>query len=92
MVKILHFKKHPALIKNQSLRQSNLFYLGIASLQLLVDVVGAGDLENVLGSLLGGVSDLAVVNDEGVTVGTALSVGPADALGELGLRVGQEQL
>lgn len=61
-------------------------------LQLLEDVVGGGDLEDVLGSLLGGVGDLAVVNDDGVTVGTALSVGPADGLGETGLGVGEEEL
>lgn len=63
-----------------------------ARLQLLVDVVGRGNLQHVLGSLLGGISDLAVVDDEGVAVGAALGVGPADALGELGLGVGEEQL
>lgn len=55
-------------------------------------MVGGGNLEDVLGSLLGGVGDLAVVNDDGVTVGTALSVGPADGLGETGLGVGEEEL
>ena len=63
-----------------------------ARLQLLVDVVGRGNLEHVLRSLLGGIGDLAVVDDEGVAVGAALGVGPADALGELGLGVGEEQL
>lgn len=63
-----------------------------ARLQLLVDVVGRGNLQHVLRSLLGGVGNLAVVDDEGVAVGPALGVGPADALGELGLGVGEEQL
>jgi hypothetical protein len=61
-------------------------------LQLLVNVVGGGDLQDVLSSLLGGVGDLAVVDDDGVAVSAALLVGPADALGELGLGVGEEQL
>lgn len=61
-------------------------------LQLLVNVVGGGNLQDVLGSLFGGVGDLAVVDDDGVAVGAALGVGPADALGELGLGVGEEQL
>lgn len=61
-------------------------------LQLLVDVVGGGDLEHVLLALLGGVGDLAVVEDDGVAVGTALGVGPANALGEAGLGVGEEEL
>lgn len=61
-------------------------------LQLLVNVVGGGNLQDVLGSLLGGVGDLAVVDDDGVAVGTALGVSPADALGELGLGVGEEEL
>lgn len=59
---------------------------------MLVDGVCARDLEDVLRLLLGGVGDLAVVEDHGVAVGTALLVGPADALGELGARVGEEQL
>lgn len=61
-------------------------------LQVLVDSIRARDLEDILRLLLGGVGDLAVVEDEGVTVGTALLVGPADALGELGVRVGEEKL
>lgn len=61
-------------------------------LQLLEDVVSLGDLENVLLGLLGGVGDLAVVDDQDVAVGTALLVSPADGLGELGLGVGQEEL
>jgi hypothetical protein len=55
-------------------------------------VVGGGNLQHVLSSLLGGVGDLAVVDDDGVAVSAALGVGPADALGELGLGVGEEQL
>lgn len=55
-------------------------------------MVGRGDLEHVLLALLGGVGDLAVVEDDGVAVGTALGVGPANALGELGLGVGEEEL
>lgn len=37
-------------------------------------------LEDVLGTLLLSEGDLAVVNDDGVTVGTALIVRPANAL------------
>lgn len=59
---------------------------------MLEDSVGAGDLENVLGGLLGGVGDLAVVDDDHVAVGAALLISPADALGELGLGVGKEEL
>lgn len=55
-------------------------------------MVGRGDLEHVLLALLGGVGDLAVVEDDGVAVGTALGVGPANALGEAGLGVGEEEL
>jgi hypothetical protein len=61
-------------------------------LQLLVNVVGRGNLQNVLSGLLGSVGDLAVVEDDGVAVGAALVVGPADALGESGLGVGEEEL
>jgi hypothetical protein len=46
----------------------------------------------VLSGLLGGVGDLAVVDDQDVAVGTALLVSPADGLGELGLGVGEEEL
>ena len=74
------------------MRQSNLSLFAIARLQLLVDVVGAGDLENVLLALLGGVGDLAVVDNHGVAVGAAFLVSPANALGELGIGVGEEQL
>lgn len=55
-------------------------------------MVGGGNLQDVLSSLLGGVGDLAVVDDDGVAVSAALGVGPADALGELSLGVGEEQL
>jgi hypothetical protein len=55
-------------------------------------MVGGGNLQHVLSSLLGGVGDLAVVEDDGVAVSAALLVGPADALGELGLGVGEEEL
>lgn len=55
-------------------------------------MVGRGDLKHVLLALLGGVGDLAVVEDQGVAVGTALGVGPANALGEAGLGVGEEEL
>jgi hypothetical protein len=64
----------------------------LTNLQLLVDGVGARDLEGVLGRLLSGVGDLAVVNDDHVAVGAALLVSPADGLGELGLGVREEQL
>lgn len=63
-----------------------------SSLQLLEDVVGGGQVEGVLSNLLGGVDDLAVVNDDHVAVGAALLVSPANGLGELGLGVGKEQL
>lgn len=62
------------------------------NLQLLEDRLGAGEVEAVLGDLLGGVGDLTVVNDDHVAVGAALLVSPADALGELGLGVGKEEL
>jgi hypothetical protein len=69
----------------------NLFFTG-ANLQLLEDGLGAGEVEAVLGDLLGGVGDLAVVDDDHVTVGAALLISPADALGELGVGVGKEEL
>jgi hypothetical protein len=46
----------------------------------------------VLSGLLGGVGDLAVVDDQDVAVGAALLISPADGLGELGLGVGEEKL
>jgi hypothetical protein len=49
-------------------------------------------LKVVLGGLKGSVGDLAVVDNNGITLGAALLVSPADALRELGLRVGKEQL
>lgn len=48
-------------------------------------------LEDVLGTLLLSEDDLAVVNDDGVTVSAALLISPANALGELGLGVRQEE-
>jgi hypothetical protein len=62
------------------------------NLQLLEDSIGAGELKSVLGGLLGGVGDLAVVDDDHVAVGATLLVSPADALGELGVGVGEEEL
>jgi hypothetical protein len=59
---------------------------------VLDDGLGAGELEVVLGGLKSGVGDLAVVDDDGVALGAALLVGPADALGELSLGVGEEEL
>lgn len=53
--------------------------------------MGKAHLKDVLGTLLLGERDLAVVNDDSVTVGTTLIVSPANALGELGLRVRQEE-
>lgn len=77
----------------KKMRRSNPFYFPAHNcLQLLVDVVGGGDLEHVLLALLGGVGDLAVVENDSVAVGTALGVGPANALGEAGLGVGEEEL
>lgn len=79
-------------IARKTMRRSNPYLFQNACLQLLEDVVGLGDLENVLLLLLLGVGDLAMVDDNGVAVGTALLVGPANALRELGLGVGEEQL
>lgn len=42
--------------------------------------------------LTGSVGDLAVVDDDGVAASTALVISPADALGELGLGVREEEL
>lgn len=41
--------------------------------------------------LTSSVGDLAVVDDDGVTASAALGVSPANALGELGLGVGEEE-
>jgi hypothetical protein len=54
--------------------------------------VRATYLEDVLLTLTLGVDDLAVVDHDSIATSAALLVGPADALGELGLRVGQEKL
>lgn len=62
------------------------------NLQLLEDRLGAGEVEAVLGGLLGGVDDLTVVKDDHVAVGATLLISPADALGELGIGVGEEEL
>ena len=61
-------------------------------LQLLDDVLGTRELEVVHLRLTGSVGDLAVVEDNGVTSSTALVESPADAAGELGLGVGEEEL
>lgn len=41
--------------------------------------------------VLGGVDDLAMVNDDGESAGSLIKV-PADAAGELGILVGHEEL
>jgi hypothetical protein len=46
----------------------------------------------VLRGLESGVGDLAVVNDDGETLGAALLISPANALGEASLGVGKEEL
>jgi hypothetical protein len=46
----------------------------------------------VLSGLESGVGNLAVVNDEGVTLGAALLIGPTNALGEASIGVGEEEL
>lgn len=46
----------------------------------------------VLSGLESGVGNLAVVNDEGVTLGPALLIGPTNALGEASIGVGEEEL
>ena len=53
---------------------------------------GGAYLEVVLGGLESGIGDLAVVDDDGITLGAALLIGPADALGEASLGVGEEEL
>ena len=53
---------------------------------------GQAYLEVVHRGLNGSVGDLAVVDDNGVTASAALVESPANALGELGLRVGKEKL
>lgn len=60
-------------------------------LQVLEDGVDVGNLEDVLLALLGGVGDLAVVDDETIAVSATLVIGPADTLGELGLGIGEEE-
>lgn len=59
---------------------------------MLEDGVDVGNLEDVLLALLGGVGDLAVVDDETIAVSATLVIGPADTLGELGLGIGEEEL
>lgn len=59
---------------------------------MLQDGGGIGDLESVLRLLASRIGDLAVVEDDGETTGAALVVSPANALGELGLGVRQEEL
>lgn len=54
--------------------------------------MGQTYLEVVHLGLTGSVGDLAVVDDNDVTGSAALIESPADALGELGLRVGEEEL
>ena len=46
----------------------------------------------VLSGLALGVGDLAVVDDDGVASSAALLISPAEALGEAGLGVGNEEL
>ena len=55
-------------------------------------MVSTGELQRVHSGLLSGVDDLAVVDDQDVTVGTALGISPADGLGELSSGVRQEEL
>lgn len=64
----------------------------ISRLEVLDDGVGAGEFEVVLGGLESSVGNLAVVDDDGETLGTALLISPADALGEASLGVGKEEL
>lgn len=64
---------------------------GTNSLQSLENGLGARDLETLELSLLLGVDDLAVVDDDGVA-GSALAVVPADGGGEGGVGIGGEDL
>ena len=64
----------------------------VHDLQVLDNSFGARELKVVLSRLESGVGDLAVVKDDGEALSAALFVGPADALGELGLGVGKEEL
>lgn len=48
-------------------------------------------LKDVLGALLLGENDLAVVNDDGVSVSATFVISPANALRELGLGIRQKE-
>lgn len=65
-------------------------FLRTHPLQVAKDGLGTGELNARL-SLLGGVDDLAVVDNDGVSV-SPLGTGPADARGELDAGVAHEQL
>lgn len=74
---------------------SSLLFLGdfcaATQLQLGQDTESTGGL-NALGVVvLGGVGDLAVVNDDGEAASSLIEV-PANAAGELGILVGHEEL
>lgn len=87
-------KESKFYFRTSRLRRSKLtsqFFVGI-HLQLLDDVLGTRELEVVHLRLTGSVGDLAVVEDNGVTTSTTVLVSPADALGELGVGVGEEEL
>lgn len=49
-------------------------------------------LENVLATLTLGVDNLSVVNDDSIAVSATFRIDPANALGELDIRVRQEEL
>lgn len=86
-------KESKFYFRTSRLRRSiNLPVLRGIHLQLLDDVLGTGELEVVHLRLTSSVGDLAVVEDNGVTTSTTVLVSPADALGELGVGVGEEEL
>lgn len=89
----LYLSPNTLIICFTSLRVVSHYYSHVAHpkpLQLVKAGLGAGEGDAGLG-LLGGVDDLAVVDDDGVPVGP-LVTGPADGLGELEVGVAHEEL
>lgn len=82
----------PLITSHLSLRsrQDGLFLPRLRCLQVSKNSLGASQGDAGLG-LLGGVDDLAVVDDDGVAV-RPLGTGPFDARGKLEPRVAHEQL
>lgn len=68
------------------------FSLEISNLQLSKNTLSAGGGNAGRVVVLGGVGDLAVVNDNGEAASSAVGVSPADQLAEGAVLVGHEQL